>query len=117
MATEIFEIHLGSQISNSFMECAMRVWDRALPLQLPFFTNVFSVLISTSVQLTEVPGILPAASSWTSHLLIAMNGLHDAHGYQQRIQTANPLDLSQVVVDLRLQVTGYWKKTASSQNV
>eukprot|EP00983_Pelagomonas_calceolata_P042813 1138663-Pelagomonas_calceolata.AAC.1 len=29
MAPEIFEIHFGSQIFNSFMECATRVWDRA----------------------------------------------------------------------------------------
>eukprot|EP00983_Pelagomonas_calceolata_P038552 1136828-Pelagomonas_calceolata.AAC.4 len=29
---------------------------------------------------------------WTSHLVFATNGLHHAHGFQQRARSANPLE-------------------------
>eukprot|EP00983_Pelagomonas_calceolata_P080369 1155117-Pelagomonas_calceolata.AAC.1 len=40
-------------------------------------------------------------SCLTSHLLSAMNGLRHARSFQQKIRSADPVDLSQLVVDLR----------------
>eukprot|EP00983_Pelagomonas_calceolata_P001927 65209-Pelagomonas_calceolata.AAC.1 len=56
-----------------------------------YFTGFFRADISLS------PG---NSSCWTSHLLSAMNGLHHADHFKQKIRSANPLDLSQLVVDL-----------------
>eukprot|EP00983_Pelagomonas_calceolata_P004498 145862-Pelagomonas_calceolata.AAC.1 len=39
-----------------------------------------------------------------------MNGLHHARGFQHKIQSANPLDLSQVVMDLRSRHLAYWRQ-------
>eukprot|EP00983_Pelagomonas_calceolata_P008914 289510-Pelagomonas_calceolata.AAC.1 len=33
------------------------------------------------------------SSCWTSHLLSAMNGLYHAHDFQQKIRSADPLEL------------------------
>eukprot|EP00983_Pelagomonas_calceolata_P079913 1154907-Pelagomonas_calceolata.AAC.2 len=43
-------------------------------------------------------------SCWTSHVLFAMHGLRHAHGFQQKVRSANPLDLSQLVMDLRSEI-------------
>eukprot|EP00983_Pelagomonas_calceolata_P000032 907-Pelagomonas_calceolata.AAC.1 len=40
------------------------------------------------------------SSCWTSHLLSAMHGLHHVHHFQQKVRSADPLDLSQLVEDL-----------------
>eukprot|EP00983_Pelagomonas_calceolata_P038131 1136684-Pelagomonas_calceolata.AAC.1 len=55
--------------------------------------------------------LIPRNSScWTSHLLSAMNGLHHAHHFQQKVRSADPLDLSQLVVNLRPHNLAYWRQ-------
>eukprot|EP00983_Pelagomonas_calceolata_P021711 680265-Pelagomonas_calceolata.AAC.1 len=50
------------------------------------------------------------SSCWTSHPLSAMNGLHHAHHFQQKVRSADPLNLSQLVVDLRSHHLAYWRQ-------
>eukprot|EP00983_Pelagomonas_calceolata_P038506 1136811-Pelagomonas_calceolata.AAC.3 len=47
-------------------------------------------------------------SCWISHLLFAMNGSPHAHGFQHKICSAKPLDLSQLLVELRSQHLANW---------
>eukprot|EP00983_Pelagomonas_calceolata_P010495 340200-Pelagomonas_calceolata.AAC.1 len=49
------------------------------------------------------------SSCWTSHLLSAVDGLHHAHHFQQKMRSADPLDLSQLVLDLRSRHLAYWR--------
>eukprot|EP00983_Pelagomonas_calceolata_P000354 11110-Pelagomonas_calceolata.AAC.1 len=39
-----------------------------------------------------------------------MNGLPHAHHFQQTIRSADPLDLSQIVVDFRSRHLAYWRQ-------
>eukprot|EP00983_Pelagomonas_calceolata_P065990 1148812-Pelagomonas_calceolata.AAC.19 len=40
--------------------------------------------------------LAPNPSRWTSHLVFAVNGLHHAHGFQQKVCLANLLDMCQL---------------------
>eukprot|EP00983_Pelagomonas_calceolata_P077551 1153916-Pelagomonas_calceolata.AAC.2 len=90
MAIELFEVHSGSQIINSFMECAecgieplqlnwfratLRLYDSFIQSSSPIFQKVFHAGIGLS-------SINP--SCWTSHMSFAMKGSHHAHGFQQK---------------------------------
>eukprot|EP00983_Pelagomonas_calceolata_P021451 672238-Pelagomonas_calceolata.AAC.1 len=52
-------------------------------------------------------------SCWTSHVLSAMNGLHHAHSFKQKTRSADPVDSSQLVVDLRSRHLTYWRQFSS----
>eukprot|EP00983_Pelagomonas_calceolata_P007899 257983-Pelagomonas_calceolata.AAC.1 len=99
-------IHSGSQISNSFMECAMRMWDRCQaekhtlvaadsrhdtePVQFNWFRatvrlnksriNCNSPLLQ-KVFHADIDVNFRNPSCWTLHPL-AVNGLHHARGFQ-----------------------------------
>eukprot|EP00983_Pelagomonas_calceolata_P025184 791580-Pelagomonas_calceolata.AAC.2 len=45
----------------------------------------------------------------TSHLLFIKHGLHHARAFQQA-RSANPLGLSQLVMDLRFQHLAHWRQ-------
>eukprot|EP00983_Pelagomonas_calceolata_P117363 1160407-Pelagomonas_calceolata.AAC.2 len=89
------------------MECATQVWDRAYSAQLnraivrlynSFIhcnSPILQKVLHADIELSSMN-----FSCWTSHLSFSMNGLHHVHGFQHKIRSANPLDLSQLVVDL-----------------
>eukprot|EP00983_Pelagomonas_calceolata_P059972 1146160-Pelagomonas_calceolata.AAC.1 len=59
--------------------------------------------------LTLAPGILLAHITLQfDKSSFATDGLHHAHGFQHNIWSANPLDLSQLEVDLRSRHLAYW---------
>eukprot|EP00983_Pelagomonas_calceolata_P134766 1162092-Pelagomonas_calceolata.AAC.1 len=68
-----------------------------------YFTRFF---VRTS---KSAPGIPPAGHPIYC-LPAAMNGSHHAHHFQQKLCSADPLDLSQFVVDLRSCHLAYWRQ-------
>ena len=88
---------------NWFRACA-RLYNSLTHCNSPLLHKVFCADISLSHR---------NPSCWTSHLLLATNGLLHAHKFQHCIRTANPLDLSQLVVDLRTRHLAYWRLFSS----
>eukprot|EP00983_Pelagomonas_calceolata_P090288 1157401-Pelagomonas_calceolata.AAC.10 len=78
-------------IQFNWFRATMRHNNYLIHCNSPLFQKVFHAGISLSSR---------NPSCWTSHELFAMNGLHHARGFQDKIRSANPLDLSQVKVDL-----------------
>eukprot|EP00983_Pelagomonas_calceolata_P065234 1148500-Pelagomonas_calceolata.AAC.2 len=48
-----------------------------------------------------------------SHLSFTTDGLHHADAFQLKIRSANPLDLSQIVVDYRSGHLAYWRQISA----
>eukprot|EP00983_Pelagomonas_calceolata_P001127 38879-Pelagomonas_calceolata.AAC.1 len=74
-------------------------WSRACARNYNLLTHCDSALFN-KVFHADVSLSPRNFSCWSSHLLYAVNGSHHAHHFQHKIRSADPLDLSQLVVDL-----------------
>eukprot|EP00983_Pelagomonas_calceolata_P007381 240687-Pelagomonas_calceolata.AAC.1 len=120
MATKISEVHFGSQILNSFMEFATRVQVRSYPVQLVQSLCTFSEL-SHPLQQPSSTISFPCwyVPQFQGFLLLGFTPIVRHKWLTSRswlpaeIGSANPLDLSQLKVDLRSRHLAYWRRISS----
>eukprot|EP00983_Pelagomonas_calceolata_P067684 1149571-Pelagomonas_calceolata.AAC.3 len=116
---EFFEIHLGDRSLTPSPAWSMLCKCGMEPPQFNWFRACARIYYSSSyihcnspsstkiVLRAEISLSSRISSCWTSYLLFATNGVHHAHGFQQKMRSANPLDSSQLVVDLRSRHLAY----------
>jgi hypothetical protein len=92
------------------------------PLQLNWFRaairmyNSFITCNSLTVRRVLQADLLLSFSScdcWSSHILMAMNGLDNAGQFKHNMRHGEPINLRQFVVDLRSRQADYWTQYSS----